>query len=100
MRSLYTVPGPERFNFIWMKGTLERRAEWGVTPDDIESTIEAARDEGFQPARLNAYVLPDGGLRYNVVLEKLAQGPALGRGPTPARTSTRSAGSTRGRATA
>ena len=73
VRSLYTVPGPERFNFIWMEGTLERRAEWGVTPDEIESTIEAARDEGFQPARLNAYVLPDGGRRYNVVLEKLTQ---------------------------
>lgn len=73
IRSLYTVPGPQRFNFIWMAGTLERRAEWGVTPDDIETVVKQHQDDGFQPTRLNAYVLPDGGLRYNVVLEKIDQ---------------------------
>ena len=69
---IYSAPGPERFNFIWMEGTMPRQAAWGLTRDELRSEVDRQADDGFEISRVNAYVLPTGTL-YNAIFEKLEQ---------------------------
>jgi hypothetical protein len=72
IRDLYGVPGPERVNWIWQRGTTPRRALWGLTRDELHDQIENVQNpDGFHIQRVSGYVLPTG-TRYVAVVEKIA----------------------------
>lgn len=67
---LYGAPGPERFNWIWMKGTNPRRALKGLTREQLHDEIENTQTPaGFHISQVGAYVLP-AGTRYTAVVEQ------------------------------
>jgi hypothetical protein len=72
IKALYGVPGPERFNWIWMEGTLRRRALWGWRRNDLQEEVDRQATEGYRIMRVNAYVLPTQTL-YNAVFERINQ---------------------------
>jgi YVTN family beta-propeller protein len=71
IESIYTKPGPERFNAIWAKPTVKRRAAWGLLGEELEPAAEQQRVDGYRTGRLNAYRLPNGEIRYNVVYDQV-----------------------------
>ena len=67
---LYGAPGPERFNWIWMKGTHPRRALRGMTREQLNNEIENVQEpEGFHVAHVGGYVLPTETL-YTAIVEQ------------------------------
>jgi YVTN family beta-propeller protein len=69
IRKVYGVPGPERFNWIWMAGTVPRKPIWAYTSGDIDTTIDDYKKEGYRLQKLNAYVLAPETL-YNAVFDQ------------------------------
>lgn len=59
--------GPERYNAVWTRGGEPWRYVYGWAPEHFGSAFSEAERDGFKPLSLNAFVLPDGGIRYNAV---------------------------------
>ena len=73
IEEVYGAPGPQRFNWVWMKvtGSIQaRRARWGLTREELLDHLDNIQPEdGYSPARIGAYVLPDRTL-YTAVFDK------------------------------
>ncbi|HKO92781.1 MAG TPA: hypothetical protein VJU61_16615, partial [Polyangiaceae bacterium] len=63
------VSGPERMNALWQKGTGPRTAVWSYGRADFDKRAAAQSKLGLQPARINAFVLPDGKEYFNAIWE-------------------------------
>ncbi len=76
IRALFEVyPGDRRvrFNAVWADGSLERKARWGRTREDLQAEIRAQQAGGFKPGSINAYVRADGNVVYNAILDQVSQ---------------------------
>jgi YVTN family beta-propeller protein len=69
IRALYPPQGPERFNAIWAVGTVDRRAFFGLTGDEVEAERDRQLLDGYKLMRLHAFYKPNAGLRYNAIFE-------------------------------
>ena len=94
---LYGAPGPERFNWIWMKGTHQRRALWGLTREELNNEIENVQEpEGFHVAHVGGMCCPASPCLPRSS-SRVASQTATTRPIAPARTSTQSTPTTRAR---
>lgn len=69
IRALYPPQGPERYNAIWAVGTVDRRAAFSLTGDEVEVERDRQLEDGYKLMRLHAFYKPNAGLRYNAVFE-------------------------------
>jgi hypothetical protein len=62
--------GGVRYNAIWTQSTEDRKTLFGWAPEHFNATFSEFLTQGYQPTSINAFVLPDGGIRYNLIARK------------------------------